>query len=123
MVINLTQKGRKVANRILVIQALIAIISALGFLLIDYKAAYSAFIGGMICLVPNLVFVIYAYRYGGARAAKKIASSFYRGEALKIMLTALLFAVTFITTPISIGPLMTTYVFCLLVFWFAPLFS
>ncbi|MFT5453431.1 MAG: ATP synthase protein I [Enterobacterales bacterium] len=117
----MTQKGRSVANRILVIQAVIAIISALGFLLINSKAAYSALIGGIICLVPNLVFVIYAYRFGGARAAKKIASSFYRGEALKVLLTALLFAVTFITTPISIGPLMTTYVFCLLVFWFAPL--
>lgn len=119
----LTHRGRKVAHRLLVIQALLAIISALGFFVIDYKAGYSAFIGGMICVMPNLVFVIYAYRFGGARAARKIASSFYRGETIKIMLTALMFAVTFIFIPVAIGPLMTTYVLCLLVFWFAPLFS
>jgi len=82
---------------------------------------YSALIGGMICIIPNVVFVIYAYRFGGARAAKKIASSFYRGEALKVMITALMFAVTFIFIPIQIGPLMTTYVLCLMVFWVAPL--
>lgn len=120
---NLTGRGRKVANRLLAIQATITVISALVFFLIDFKAAYSALIGGIICVVPNLVFVIYAYRFGGARAAKKIASSFYRGEALKIMLTALMFAVTFILLPISIAPLMTTYVLCLLVFWLIPLFS
>lgn len=120
---NLTHKGREVANRVLVIQTSVAIVSSLLFLLIDFKAFYSAFIGGIICVVPNLVFVIYAYRFGGARAAKKIASSFYRGEALKVMLTALLFAVTFIFIPVSIGPLMTTYVLCLLVFWIIPVFT
>ncbi len=123
MALKLTQTGRTVANRLLVIQVLIAIVCSLAFLLIDFKAAYSAFIGGIICVVPNLVFVIYAYRFGGARAAKKIASSFYRGEALKILLTALMFAVTFILVPISIGPLMTTYVLCLLVFWLIPVFT
>jgi len=119
----LTQKGRNVANQVLVIQAVVTAVAGLGFLLMDLKAAYSAFIGGITCLVPNIVFVTYAYRFGGARAAKKIASSFYRGEALKIMLTALLFAVTFIYMPISIGPLMSTYVLCLSVYWFIPLFD
>ena len=117
----LTQSGRVVAYRLLYIQILLTTISSLIFLSTDIKAAYSAFIGGVICVVPNLVFVIYAYRFGGARAAKKIASSFYRGEALKVMLTALMFAATFILLPISIGPLMTTYVLCLLVFWIAPI--
>ena len=126
MSVKLTQSGRKIAHRILVIQTLVAIVTALAFYIVnfeatEFKAAYSSIIGGMICVVPNLVFVMYAYRYGGARAAKKIASSFYRGEALKIMLTALMFAVTFILVPISIAPLMTTYVLCLLVFWIAPL--
>jgi ATP synthase protein I len=110
-----------VAYRLLYIQILLTTISSLIFLSTDIKAAYSAFIGGVICVVPNLVFIIYAYRFGGARAAKKIAGSFYRGEALKVMLTALMFAATFILLPISIGPLMTTYVLCLLVFWVAPI--
>ena len=84
----LTHQGRKVAYRLLAIQTLLAIMGSLAFMVIDFKSGYSAFIGGMICVMPNLVFAIYAYRFGGARAAKKIASSFYRGEALKIMLTA-----------------------------------
>ena len=117
----LTQSGRVVAYRLLYLQILLTTISSLIFLSIDIKAAYSALIGGVICVVPNWVFISYAYRFGGARAAKKIASSFYRGEALKIMLTALMFAVTFVLLPISIGPLMTTYVLSLLVFWTTPL--
>jgi len=121
MAIPLTQTGRQIAYRLLIIQALLAVASCLAFLLLDFQAAYSALIGGIICVVPNLVFVIYAYRFGGARAAKKIASSFYRGEALKILLTALMFAVTFIFVPIAIGPLMTTYVVCLLAYWLIPL--
>jgi len=117
----LTAKGRKTANHILKIQLLVTVFSTSAFTLMNLKMAYSALIGGMICIIPNLVFVVYAYRFGGARAAKKIASSFYRGEALKILLTALMFAVTFIFIPIFIGPLMTTYVLSLMVFWVAPL--
>lgn len=116
----LTEKGRNTANQILKVQFLVIVVLTLAFAVFNFEAGYSAFIGGMICLIPNLVFVIYAYRYGGARAAKKITSSFYRGEALKILLTALMFAVVFIFIPIAIGPLMTTYVLGLSVFWFAP---
>ena len=123
MVNKLTQPGRIVANRLLVMQLFLTIVSSLAFVVINFKAGYSAFIGGLICLVPNFVFVTYAYRYGGARAAKNIASSLYKGEALKIMLTALMFAATFILVPISIGPLMTTYVVCLLAYWTIPFFK
>jgi len=120
MASNLTQPGRKVANQILVIQCILAIVSSLVFLLIDIKSSYSAFLGGVICFVPNTVFVTYAYRFGGARAAKQIASSFYKGETLKIVLTALLFAVIFIFIPVSIGALMSTYVICLMAYWTVP---
>jgi ATP synthase protein I len=119
----LAQKGRNVANKLLAIQSLLAIVSALAFMLIDIKAAYSALLGGIICVVPNTIFVWYAYRFGGARAARQITNSFYKGEALKIMFTALMFAVTFIWLPISIGPLMTTYVLCLLAYWSIPFFG
>jgi len=119
----LAQPGRVIAKRLLVLQTLLAALGTLGFMLIDFKAGYSALLGGIICVVPNLVFVIYAHRYGGARAARSITSSFYKGEALKLMLTAILFAGTFILVPISIGPLMTTYVMCLLAYWVIPFFG
>lgn len=120
MVHKLAQSGRTFAKRLLVLQTLLAITGTAGFLLIDKKSGYSALIGGIICVVPNMVFVIYAHRYGGARAAKHIVSSFYKGEALKIMLTAILFAGTFIFIPVSFGPLMITYVICLLAYWVSP---
>ena len=120
MVHKLAQSGRTFARRLLVLQILLAITGTAGFLLIDIKAGYSALIGGIICVVPNMVFIIYAHRYGGARAAKHIVSSFYKGEALKIMLTAILFAGTFVLIPVSIGPLMTTYAICLLAYWVSP---
>ncbi len=62
MVHKLAQSGRAFARRLLVLQTLLAITGTAGFLLIDIKAGYSALIGGIICVVPNMVFVIYAHR-------------------------------------------------------------
>jgi len=59
-------------------------------------AAKSAIIGGLICWLPNCYFAFRAFRYRGARAARQIVRSFYAGEAGKMALTVLLFAVVFI---------------------------
>ena len=59
-------------------------------------AALSAALGGIACLVPSLAFAYRAFRFSGARSAKKILQSFYSGEAIKLVLTALIFALIFI---------------------------
>lgn len=85
-------------------------------------SGYSALCGGLIAWLPNLYFAYKAFRYTGARAAQAIVKSFYAGEAGKLILTAVLFALTFAGVK-PLAPLAVFGVFLLtqLVSWFAPL--
>jgi ATP synthase protein I len=85
-------------------------------------AGYSALCGGLIAWLPNLYFAYKAFRFSGARAAPAIVRSFYAGEAGKLILTAVLFALTFAGVK-PLEPLAVFGVFLLtqLVSWFSPL--
>lgn len=85
-------------------------------------SGYSALCGGLIAWLPNMYFAYKAFRYTGARAAQAIVKSFYAGEAGKLILTAVLFALTFAGVK-PLAPLAVFGVFLLtqLVSWFAPL--
>ncbi|MFD2882417.1 F0F1 ATP synthase subunit I [Pseudomonas lini] len=86
-------------------------------------AGYSGLCGGLIALLPNIYFAHRAFRFSGARAAQAIVRSFfYAGEAGKLILTAVLFALTFAGVK-PLAPLAVFGVFVLtqLVSWFAPL--
>ncbi|MFI8746373.1 F0F1 ATP synthase subunit I [Pseudomonas sp. NPDC077186] len=85
-------------------------------------AGYSALLGGMIAWLPNLYFAHKAFRFSGARAAREIVRSFYAGEAGKLILTFVLFALTFAgVKPLEAPVLFGVYLLTLLVSWFAPL--
>lgn len=85
-------------------------------------SGYSALCGGLIAWLPNVYFAFKAFRYSGARAAQAIVRSFYAGEAGKLILTAVLFALLFAGVK-PLAPLAVFGVFALtqLVSWFAPL--
>jgi ATP synthase protein I len=85
-------------------------------------AGYSGLCGGVIAWLPNMYFAHKAFRFNGARAAQAIVRSFYAGEAGKLVLTAVLFALTFAGVK-PLEPLAVFGVFFLtqLVNWFAPL--
>ncbi|MBS7598623.1 F0F1 ATP synthase subunit I [Pseudomonas sp. RC2C2] len=85
-------------------------------------SGYSALCGGLIAWLPNVYFAWKAFRYTGARAAQAIVKSFYAGEAGKLILTAVLFALTSAGVK-PLAPLAVFGVFLLtqLVSWFAPL--
>ena len=83
--------------------------------------SYSGLCGGLIVWLPNLYFAHKAFRFSGARAAQAIVRSFYAGEAGKLILTAVLFALTFAGVK-PLNPLAVFGVFILIqsVSWFAP---
>jgi len=83
---------------------------------------YSGLCGGLIALLPNVYFAHRAFRFSGARAAQAIVRSFYAGEAGKMILTAVLFGLTFVGVK-PLAPLAVFGVFLLTqaVNWFAPL--
>jgi ATP synthase protein I len=83
---------------------------------------YSGFYGGLIAWLPNLYFAHKAFRFSGARAAKAIMRSFYAGEAGKLILTAVLFALLFAgVKPLSALAVFGVFVLTQSVGWFSPL--
>ena len=85
-------------------------------------AGYSGLCGGLIAWLPNLYFAHKAFRFSGARAAQAIVRSVYAGEAGKLVLTAVLFALTFAgVKPLEPLAVFGVFVLTQLVNWFSPL--
>ena len=108
----LVKAGRKFAYQ----QIGISITIVLIFTLIIYfiwgvTTATSALTGGVIGVVPNIIFAYKAIKYAGAKSSKLVVESFFSGVKIKMIVTALLFAMVFKT--LSILPLPFFGMFCL----------
>ena len=108
-----------------VLLAQLAVILLAAAALFGWRGAvsgYSGLCGGLIAWLPNLYFAHKAFRFSGARAAQSIVRSFYAGEAGKLSLTAVLFALAFVVVkPREAPALFGIFVLALSVGWFAPL--
>lgn len=116
------QQGMKSARRLLLIQLVVTMFIAVGALFIgNATAATSALIGGLVCVLPNAYFVRTLFMHNGARAARQIVNGFYKGEALKLILSIALFALVFKFLKINPLVFFVAYIAAQMVFWFAPL--
>lgn len=116
------RQGMQGAQRLLLIQFGVAMLIAVISLLISGStAAFSAIVGGLVCVVPNACFVRKLFKHNGARAARQIVNGFYKGEALKLTLSILLFALVFRFLKINPLVFFVAYIAAQMVFWFAPL--
>jgi ATP synthase protein I len=84
------------------------------------NAGGSVILGGLVCIIPNMYFAIKLFRHQGARAIKQIVNGFYVGEALKIMLTMILFTVVLVLFRITPLAFFGSYFTILMTHWFAP---
>jgi len=78
----------------LIVVTLLAVVCAVT---LGIVAAYSVLIGGMIALVANAYFTYKAFQLYGARSMTAIVQSFWAGQVGKMVVTAVLFALVFIT--------------------------
>jgi ATP synthase protein I len=85
------------------------------------NAASSAVLGGMVCVIPNIYFARKLFEYQGARSARQIVNSFYKGEAIKIFLSIVLFTAVFMWIKITPLAFFAAYIMILITHWFAPL--
>lgn len=93
-----------------IIEMLILIILSLVWLLESRLAGYSAFIGGLIFIIPNVYFAYQVYRYQGARHVRLMVGSLFRAESTKIALTAVSFAAVFtLMEPVHVPALLFTF--------------
>ena len=116
------QHGARGAQRLLMCQLIITMLLAtIAIIFSGTLAAKSALLGGLVSLVPNAYFARKLFRYRGAHAARQIVSSFYKGEASKMVLSILMFALVFKFFQIIPLVFFVVYIVVQMVFWFAPL--
>lgn len=116
------KRGYQGAKRLLLCQFLLtASLALLALIFMGAVAAQSVLLGGMVSVVPNAYFAKKLFRHQGARAARQIVNSFYSGEALKLALTFVLFAIVFKFFKIIPLVFFAAYIVVQMVFWFAPL--
>lgn len=84
----------------------------------NHTVAYSVLFGGLIYIVPNVYFALYAFRYRGARSASLMVNGFYRGEKGKFLLSCIGFAVVFTwVNPLNPAALFITYLSLTVLQW------
>ena len=111
----LTKPGRKYAWKQITLMVIITfIITLVVYFFWGYEHAKSALIAGFVSVIPNMIFAYKAFRYAGARSSKKVMESFYSGVKLKMLYTALLFALVFKFLEIVPVAFLSTY--CVMVF-------
>ena len=72
--------------------------------------AESLLIGGLVSIIPHFAFAKVFFYYQGVKKHKQIMQLFYLGEGLKLLLTALLFAVAFTVFTLKISVFFTGFV-------------
>jgi ATP synthase protein I len=110
------------AKRLLTCQVLLtAVVSILIVAMYGLSAGKSAALGGLVSIIPNAYFAWVVFRFQGAKSARKIVNSLYKGEAVKLLLTFVLFGLVFAYVPIKPLAFFLTYIVVQMVYWFAPL--
>ncbi len=113
--------SRNVARKLLFIQLLAVMASGLLFSLKDPFWGISAVCGGLAVVLPNLMFIIFAWRHQAHTPAKgRVAWTFAFGEAFKVLLTYALLAVALAVLKVVFLPLIVTWVLVLVVQVLAP---
>ena len=84
------------------------------------KAALSVLLGGVVGIIPNVIFARKLFKHQGARAARQIVNGFYTGEALKLLLSIFLFTIVFALCKVQAGIFFATYILILMTHWFIP---
>ncbi len=101
----LTEAGQKFARQqIFFIIGVVSFITVITYFILGWMPAKSALIGGMVVIIPNMLFAYKAFKYAGAQASRKVVDSFFSGVKLKMALTALFLALVFKFLVLSVIP-------------------
>lgn len=114
--------GRRMARRIAAGQLGVAGLGALCWLALSGgEAARAALAGGLIAFLPGLYFALRVFSRGPGSTPRSMLSALYRGQAVKFMLTAALFAAAMPWFAAQFPALISTFIVALSVHWLALL--
>nr|WP_282444924.1 ATP synthase subunit I [Idiomarina sp. ATCH4] len=109
------------AGKIVSTQFIVVLIAALVTIMIsNTQSALGILCGGLTAVIPNVLFALIAFRYAGARANQKVVQSFFLGEGVKLLLTALLLIVALLMTNLYPVWLLVGFVIAVTMQWIAP---
>jgi len=107
---DIAKPGRKFAFKQIAFSLLVVIVcTIIVYFYYGVLHAKSALAGGLVVIVPNIYFALKAFRYAGARSSQKVLDSFYSGEKMKILLTAIFTAVALKIFPLEPIIFFTTF--------------
>lgn len=86
-----------------------------------WREMASFFMGGVICVLPNIYLYRRVFSHFGARAAKQIFRSLYYGEFVKMVLTGACFVGAALSHWVLPLYLFMGYIAAQLGFWLAPI--
>lgn len=105
------------------VQLAVTLIASLAFGWLDGNQGFiSAMLGGLVNIIPGIVFSVKLFKHKGAKHARKILNAFYVGEAYKLMLSAVLFAIVFANYKVNALAFFISFIVAQSIYWFAPVF-
>ena len=109
--------NKTAAYKLVGIQFVITILIALLiFIFFTTVAAYSVLLGGLAYILPNAYFIRFAFRESGQQTPHTILRWFYLGEAGKLVLTGVIFALCFaLVKPLNVIAIFVTYILMIIV--------
>ena len=108
---------------VLLWQLLVSLGLALALLFSGVVEAYSALLGGLICVIPNAYLAGRLLMKSGSGDSRVFLRAAFTGEALKLVLTAALFAFVFSTIkPLNILALFAGFIAAIMVQWVGLIF-
>ncbi|MCG8436404.1 MAG: ATP synthase subunit I [Gammaproteobacteria bacterium] len=87
------------------------------------REALAALFGGSIGPILSLYFAVKVFSHRGGTDPRAMAGAFFRAEALKLVLAAVLFSTAAVLFSDVFIPLITTFMATLIVYWFALIWN
>lgn len=97
----------------------VVVLSLLALMLRGTLSCFSVLAGGMAYGLPNLVFVWRVFRFAGAQQMAKFLTAFFFGEAIKLVLSAILFLLIVKYLPVSLLSVLIGFIGAIISFWIA----
>ena len=108
---------------VLLWQLLVSLGLALILLFSGVVEAYSALLGGLICVIPNAYLAGRLLMKSGAGDSRVFLRAAFTGEAMKLLLTAGLFALVFSTVrPLNVFALFAGFIAAISIQWMGLIF-
>lgn len=95
---------------------MVTLVGLLFFAFASIEYTYSVVFGGLAFIVPNILFIMFSLGTSTASSGGKVLAWFIIGEAIKIVTTIVIFAVSIMMVEsLNIGLMFVSYGFVLLI--------